>query len=94
MKFACNLHPLFFFEGKTECTVADVLVFFSGSNCEPPLGFTRQPKMSFLYVDAKFCTASTCDIELCLPTIHNEYEAFKEALELSFMGNDGFGGGV
>ena len=78
-------------EGKTGCTVENVLVFFSGANCVPPLGFPRQPKVVFLD-GAVLCTSSTCDITLRLPTGHDEYESFKDAIILSIKGNDGFGG--
>ncbi len=81
-------------EKKIACSIADVLIFFSGASCEPPLGFPNHPKVFFLDDEDRFCTASTCDILLRLPVVYNEYEHFKEAAILSFKGNDGFGGGV
>ena len=56
-------------EGCTGCTISDVLVFFSGADQVPPLGFIPSPKVSFLHSPtSKFSTASTCDICLRLPT--------------------------
>ena len=86
----------FFFhaEGNTDCGVNDVLVFFSGSDHVPPLGFSSNPKVSFLYSGtSKFCTSSTCDIQLRVPTCHGEdYQAFRDAMIMSIKDNDGFGG--
>lgn len=72
--------------------MGDVLVFFSGINCIPPVGFPRKPKVSFLEGKARLCTSSTCDICLRLPTQYVEYAPFEEAMILSLKGNDGFGG--
>ncbi len=86
--------PFFIIEGKTDCLVADLLVFFTGADRMPPLGFDKQLKVSFIHVSSsKFCTASTCDLQLRLPTCHGEdYEAFREAMVMSLKDNDGFGG--
>ena len=68
------------------------LGIFSGANCIPPLGFEKHPTLSFLK-DSLFATASTCDLQLRILTIHGtSYSKFKEALILSIKGNDGFGG--
>lgn len=49
---------------------------------------------TFLYGDtSRFCTSSTCDIQLRLPTCYGEdYQAFKDAMIMSLKDNDGFGG--
>ena len=45
----------------------EVLVFFSGADRVPPLGFSRSTNVSFLYGQtSRFCTASTCEIYNCL----------------------------
>ena len=81
-------------EGSIDCGVDDVLVFFSGTDRVPLLGFSPKPKVSFLYSPSlKFCTSSTCNICLRLPTSHGEdYRAFRDAVILSLKSNDGFGG--
>lgn len=78
--------------GEVDCTVADVLVFLSGADRVPPLGFEKQPTVTFLR-DGKFATASTCSLELRLPTQYgSQYAKFREAMVMSLMDNDGFGG--
>ncbi len=81
-------------EGKNDCRTEDVLVFFTGADRVPPLGFEKKPKVTFLHEsDRKFCTSSTCDIQLRLPTSHGEdYQSFQEAIVMSLRDNDGFGG--
>ena len=78
--------------GTSGCQVSDVLVFCTGADRIPPLGFGTNPKIVFLR-DGKFATASTCAVELRLPTIHGEnLQAFMECMVMSLKGNDGFGG--
>ena len=76
----------------TQCSLEDVLVFFSGSDRVPPLGFTSCPCLVFLHNDEILPTASTCALELRLPTAHDDYDKFKDAMILGFIGHDGFGG--
>ena len=80
--------------GTTSCVVRDILIFCTGADRLPPLGFGRELKIVFLgHESGKLSTASTCDLTLRLPTVHGEdYESFKEAMTLSLKGNDGFGG--
>ena len=33
-------------EGKTGCKLENVLVFFTGADCIPPLGFNREPNVT------------------------------------------------
>ena len=81
-------------EGANPCSLNDVLVFFTGADEIPPLGFPKVCSVIFLH-DAKLATASTCDLQLRLPTGHGEdFSSFQEAIILSILGNDGFGGGV
>ena len=35
---------------------------------------------------------STCDLQLCLPIQYEDYGDFREAMVMSLLGNDGFGG--
>ena len=69
------------------------MVFFSGTNRIPPTGFTVKPSVVFIHDPLrKLATASTCDLQLRLPVCHGpDYEAFKQDIILSIMGNDGFG---
>ena len=54
-------------------TIADVLVFFTGFNSVPQTGFSDQPTVTFLHENYhRFCTSSTCDLTLRLPTAHGD----------------------
>ena len=70
------------------------LVFFTGANAIPPLGYEMQPTVTFLHSKCdRFCKASTCDLTLRLPTCHDEnYSSFREEMIMSLLDNDGFGG--
>ena len=87
------IYGFFPLDGRTGCLVEEVLVFFTGADRVPPLGFDQVSKVVFLHNEtAKFCTASTCDLHLRLPICYGEdYDAFKEALIMSLKDNDGFG---
>lgn len=69
--------------------VTDVL---SGTDRIPPMGFDRELCVSFLYDlpgrKEKFCTASKCDLQLCLPTCYNDYNDFREAVIMSLRCHD------
>lgn len=86
-----------FYTASTEetsgCTIEDVMIFVTGSEKVPPLGFGgRRLRVEFLDTGL-FCTSSTCDLTLRLPLIHGEnYQAFEDAMILSLKNNDGFGG--
>ena len=70
----------------------DVLIFFSGSDCVPPTGYGRQPKVLLQHFFGKtLATASTCQLTMILSVAHgNSYNKFKDLI-LSFKVNDGFG---
>ena len=77
-------------DGDVDCSLEDVMVFFTGSNCVPPIGFEERPILSFTL--GRLATSSTCALRLQIPSICNIYNEFKDALILSFKGNDGFEG--
>ena len=81
-------------EEKTGCSIEDVLVFCTGTDRVPPLQFNKQPTVTFLHASsAKFATASTCDLQLRLPTSYGaDFDAFKGAMVMALKDNDGFGG--
>ena len=70
-------------------TLGDILVFFTGAEKEPPLGFSPKPKL--LFADEVLASASTCSLRLTLPIKHTSYESFKQYMILALIGNDGFG---
>ena len=84
--------PLPTSDGDIPCSIEDILVFCTGASQVPPLGFEKYPTLTYHY-EGILATASTCDIQLKLPVAHGgDYVKFKDALILSFKGNDGFGG--
>ena len=73
------------------CSLADVLIFASGADHVPLLGYVKSPTLVFVHDKGRVLpTASTCDVQLRLPTIHgNNYQKFKV---LGILDHDGFGG--
>ena len=69
------------------------MIFFSGADKIPPIGFEQQPTLGFLLSkEAILPTSSTCDLTLRIPTVHSDYHHFREYMLLGILGNDGFGG--
>lgn len=67
-----------------------VMVFFSGAEGIPPVGYSQNPSINF-NPNSAFPTASTCALELTLPTRYSSYELFKHALDTAFTMHGGFG---
>ena len=81
-----------FIEGRTSCIIEDVLVFITGSDRVPPLGFDLKITVTFAH-SGRFCTSSTCDLQFCIPVCYGEnYQKFEEAMVMALKDNDGFGG--
>ncbi|XP_033098296.1 G2/M phase-specific E3 ubiquitin-protein ligase-like isoform X2 [Anneissia japonica] len=78
-------------EGETKCTLRDILVFTSGASSIPITSFTEMPEITFLHSADNYPTANTCSIVLRLPTVHKEYEAFKEAMDFAILNSQSFG---
>uniref|UniRef100_A0A8C2PV97 HECT domain-containing protein n=1 Tax=Cyprinus carpio TaxID=7962 RepID=A0A8C2PV97_CYPCA len=77
-----------------ECrTVEDILVFTTGTNYVPALGFNPEPSIYFLE-DNQDCTlplASTCENIIRLPTFPKTYESFCEKMGFGIRNSPGFG---
>ena len=67
-----------------------VLAFFSGADSIPPLGYGRPATLNFNATNP-YPTASTCSIELTLPTKYANFEAFKKAMDIGLSMHGGFG---
>ena len=67
-----------------------VMGFFSGADDIPPMGYPHEPLINF-NPDSPFPTASTCALQLTLPTYYSEYGPFKSALDTAFTMHGGFG---
>lgn len=78
---------------ESRCSLQDVLVFYTGADTVPVLGYEKQPKQYFLESPADILpTASTCDLHLWIPTAHKDnFTAFKDWMELGILGHCGFG---
>eukprot|EP00731_Ephydatia_muelleri_P014783 Em0008g503a len=72
------------------CTLGDLLSFFTGSSTIPPQGFNKQCTITFNHGSDRLPTASTCSLEIRLPTCHGEdYGSFKDAMVLALKCHDG-----
>ena len=78
-------------ESGVTVTLKDLLVFFTGSDETPPLGFSSTPVLGFTEEEEQLAVASTCDLRLEIPCVHRDYDTFKNFMVLSLMGHDGFG---
>ena len=76
-------------ESTTRVSLKTVLAFFTGADCIPPLGYTSAV-LSFNESNP-YPTASTCAIQLTLPTKYTDYEQFRHNLEIAFQMHGGFG---
>ena len=66
-----------------------ILSFFTGADSIPPQGYISTV-LNFNPVNL-YPTASTCAIELMLPTKYTEYDDFKNQLDVGFTMHGGFG---
>ena len=66
-----------------------VLSFFPGAVSIPPRGY-HSVTLSVNEANS-YPTASTCGVELTLPTKYDKYTAFKESLDTGFEMHGGFG---
>ncbi|KAK5646175.1 hypothetical protein RI129_004639 [Pyrocoelia pectoralis] len=65
----------------------DILVFATGADCVPPLGFPVTPEITFLHDSpSRFPIANTCALQFQLPIIHKDYNIFKSDMDFG-IGN-------
>ena len=76
-------------------TLQDVMVFLTGCDSVPPLGF-GDVKPSILFTDdALLPTVSTCSLTLRFPrNFPTDFQQFKDKMELVILGSQGFFGTV
>lgn len=88
-------------EGVASVTLEQLLVFVTGADCIPPLGFDPQPMVEFLHdaipsIDgkthyvSKYPVTSTCSNTIMLP-LSETYDIFKFHLEDAIIMSPGFG---
>lgn len=74
-----------------EVQLEDVMAFWSGASSIPPMGFFKEPQLSFSDT-APYPTASTCALKLVLPTSHHDnYDEFKAKCLFALQNHGGFG---
>ncbi len=76
-----------------QVSLEDILSFCTGISAVPVGGFENTPSITFLHGEEHgLATASTCSLQLRLPTKYTEnQELFEERLILSLKGHAGFG---
>lgn len=73
-------------------TLEMVLVFATGADHEPPLGFENVPQVQFETRKDRFLpTASTCTPALYLPIQLDDPDEFKKKMDYAIVGCHGFG---
>ena len=81
-----NVHT----EAGKAVTLQHVLIFCTGADREPPLGFPKQALLEFN--NDVLATASTCDLIFCVTTrYHDNYTKFKEMMVESLISGVEFG---
>ncbi|XP_033110604.1 G2/M phase-specific E3 ubiquitin-protein ligase-like [Anneissia japonica] len=78
-------------ENEAQCSCQNVLEFASGATDIPITGFDDKPELEFLRDDSRFPTANTCSIIFRLPTKHETYDNFKEAVDFGILNTQSFG---
>ena len=77
--------------GENTCSLEEVLIFCSGADCVPPMGFHKKIDVVFLPPQEILPTASTCNLELRIPTCYNDQSSFNEKMELALKCGMEFG---
>ena len=70
-------------------SISDILGFVSGAHQIPPMGFKKRFTLSFH--DSRFPHASTCSLELSIPTRYKIYKDFRDAMVEGLVSGMGFG---
>ncbi|XP_072559957.1 G2/M phase-specific E3 ubiquitin-protein ligase-like isoform X2 [Paramormyrops kingsleyae] len=76
--------------GITDVTLEEILVFATGSDSVPTLGFDPQPTVQFLYDSSRYPQANTCANILKIPC-KASYDDFKCDMDFGIKNSPGFG---
>lgn len=75
-------------------SLQEILIFISGADNIPPLGFPNKPTIQFLHPEDNgvriFPEANTCDVTLRLP-LHDSYVSFRDKMESGILQSPTFG---
>ena len=80
----------FFADDNSACSLNEVLIFATGADRIPPLGFFPRPSIAFSQ-ESRYPTAKACANILTLPTAHDSYVSFKESMDFGILNSPGFG---
>ena len=78
-----------FTDNESNAILEDVLVFATGVNERPPMGFDSTLNLEFTM--RKFPLANTSGLTLLLPLHHAAYNLFKEAMDFAILNSPCFG---
>ncbi|XDV25922.1 hypothetical protein PO909_029748, partial [Leuciscus waleckii] len=70
-------------------TLEEILIFATGCNSPPALGFTPEPSLEFIS-GSKFPVANTCENIIRIP-LKDTYEEFKTDMDFGIKNSPGFG---
>ena len=76
-----------------DARIPNVLMFATGTNAIPPMGFYNPSVITVLQNTSVFPNANTCPLELELPGGVNNYEEFKQNMD-SALNIQGVGFGI
>lgn len=86
-KYMYSMLMVFFTEERV--TLQHVLTFFTGADSIPPSGYDSV--ILNFSSSSPYPLATTCGLELTLPTKYFDYNSFKRSLDIGFRMNGGFG---
>ena len=78
-----------FSDGEAQASLRNVLIFSTGADSPPPIGFENQPTIEF--IDRELPKSNTCAPTLYLPLEINEYEKFKAQMDFGILNSPRFG---
>ena len=78
-----------FSDGEAQASLRHVLIFSTGADSPPPIGFENQPTIEF--IDGELPKSNTCVPTLYLPLEINEYEKFKAQMDFGILNSPRFG---
>lgn len=76
---------------ESSVTLEDILVFATGADKIPPLGFPSKPKLCFLHDEQHlYPRGNTCGLILYLPVVHRNYDSFKYNMDFGILNANAF----
>uniref|UniRef100_A0AAX7W3L7 HECT domain-containing protein n=1 Tax=Astatotilapia calliptera TaxID=8154 RepID=A0AAX7W3L7_ASTCA len=76
-------------EFENDVSLEDILVFCTGCDSIPALGFSPKPSLEFV-TNCRFPVANTCENILRIP-VHAVYTTFKSDMDFAIRNSPGFG---